>query len=170
MGNYRVSVAPLLAPPTAPQNRPPVPQVSRGAYVKSIRLGEEDVLNDGLRLRQQPQQELVIVIGANPATLEGRVVNDRRQNVSASVVVLIPERGIRFHVDHKFVATDTLGRFRLEAIPPGDYKLFAWHDIENGEWQDPDFVRPHESRGMLMHIKEGDRLSNVEVVSIPSRR
>ena len=71
-----------------------------------------------------------------------------------STVVLIPEGGIRFRVDHRFTVTDASGRFRIERIPPGDYKVFAWKNIENGAWQDPDFVRPYESSGKLIHIKE----------------
>ena len=81
-------------------------------YVKSIRLGDADVLNDGLHLDSQPRQELVIVLGANPGILEGRVINARRQPIPRATVVLIPEGGIRFRVDHKFTSTDASGRFR----------------------------------------------------------
>jgi hypothetical protein len=132
-------------------------------------MGDADILNDGLHLQAQPQEELLIVIGTNPGAIQGRVVDDRKQPVPTASVVLIPEGGIRFRVDHKFTSTDASGRFQLTSIPPGDYKVFAWEDIEKGRWQDPDFVRDYESRGKRVHIEEGARLENFEVPSIPPR-
>src|SRR5262249_15589859 len=50
-----------------------------GGYVKSMRLGNADVLNDGLPLSGPPQGLLEIVIGAHAGTIEGSVLDDRQQ-------------------------------------------------------------------------------------------
>jgi len=39
-----------------------------------------------------------------------------------------------------------------ESVPPGDYKLFAWEDIEDGAWLDPDVMEPYESRGTAVAV------------------
>jgi hypothetical protein len=73
---------------------------------------------------------------------------------------------LRFQINHKFTATDIDGRFDLKGIAPGDYKIFAWETVEPGAWQNPNFVRPYESRGTPIRIQE-DKSHEIEVKSIP---
>jgi hypothetical protein len=67
--------------------------------------------------------------------------------VPNAVVVLVPPPNSRQRADrYAFTATDASGRFRIQNVP-GDYKLFAWEDIEPGVWQDPAVIRIYENRG-----------------------
>ena len=43
----------------------------------------------------------------------------------------------------------------MRNIPPGDYKLFAWENVEPGAWQDSDFIQRYESSGQTIRINEG---------------
>ena len=166
-GNYRVLVNPILGPAVSPGETPPsVPTSLRNAYVKSIRLGSDDVLNGGLRVTESTQDELVITIGTNPGSLEGKVVNGAGQPVRAATVVMIPEGGLKFRVDHRFAFSDAGGAFQIQGVPPGDYQVYAFEQIEKGEWQDPRAMRAFEGRGKPVHIDEGGR-GSLEVVSIP---
>jgi len=61
-----------------PQNRP---GLLAGAYVKSIRLGGADLLNNGLHLDAEPEQAVEIVISNEVGALEGRVIDRNRQPV-----------------------------------------------------------------------------------------
>src|SRR6185295_7294936 len=79
-GDFRLNVAPILnlAPrPPGPPNFP-VPASLAHAYVKSIRLGEIDVLNSGLRLQGAPAGQLDVVIGTAPGAVDGTVFNDNQ--------------------------------------------------------------------------------------------
>jgi hypothetical protein len=159
-GDYRVLVTPLLAPPTPDEVTPPtLPPVLQNFYVKSIRLGDADVLNDPLRLQDQPRDPLTIVIGTRPGALEGRVVDDRQQPVAGTTVVLIHDNSLRYHVNERFSFSDVSGRFEFQNVAPGNYKLFAWESIDRGAWQDPEFMRGFESRGLPVRIEEGARAS-----------
>jgi hypothetical protein len=62
--------------------------------------------------------------------------------------------------------TDEAGQFLMESLPPGDYRVFAWENVANREWQDPDFVRSYEDRGRAVRITEGAR-AYAELNSIP---
>jgi hypothetical protein len=165
-GTFRVIVNPILTPAVPPGGSPPsVPQALANAYVKAIRFGNEDVLNSGLRLTGSSQDELVIVVGTNPGSLEGRVVNGTGQPLAATTVVLIPEGGLRFRVDHKFAFTDASGAFQIQGIPPGNYQVYAFEQIEKGDWQDPGIMRAFESRGKPLSVEEGKK-GTVEVLAI----
>jgi hypothetical protein len=50
-------------------------------------------------------------------------------------------------------------------VSPGEYKLFSWEEVENGAWEDPDFLRPFESKGETVEVKESEQ-KRVDVVAI----
>ena len=60
---------------------------------------------------------------------------------------------------YKTVTTDQYGRFTLKSIDPGEYKVFAWEDVESGAYMDPDFVKPVENQGSSVTIRESSRES-----------
>jgi hypothetical protein len=166
-GNYRVLVNPILTPAVPPGATPPaIPAALRNAYVKSIQLGGDNVLNSGLRLTGASQAELLIVIGTNPGALEGRVVNGNGQPVPASTVVMVPEGGLKFRVDHKVAFTDASGAFQIQGVPPGDYQVYAFEQIEKGDWQNPTIMRPFEGQGKPLHVNEGGK-GTIDLVAIP---
>ncbi|HET9943766.1 MAG TPA: carboxypeptidase-like regulatory domain-containing protein, partial [Terriglobia bacterium] len=78
VGDYRVFVEPILTPRAPGNTFMPATTAFQKMYVKSIRLGDADVLRDGLRLQSQPANPLVIVLGKNPGALEGQVHNERK--------------------------------------------------------------------------------------------
>jgi len=132
-------------------------------YIQSARLGSADVLKDGLHLDHQPEDFLEIVIAETTATVEGRVT-DGTQAVSNAVVVLVPSLNLRQRSDLYYVAaTDGNGQFQIQArIVPGDYKIFAWKDIEPGAWQDPEVLQRYENQGQPVSVTSDSRL-NIDV-------
>jgi Carboxypeptidase regulatory-like domain len=166
VGEYRVLVPPILIAPVPPDgNSPTVPAALQNAYVKSITFGGNDVLNDRLRLQSQTDDQLLIVIGTKPASLDGRVVNDQQQPASGATVVLVHDDGLRYHVNEKFTSTDLAGQFRFENVPPGNYKLFAWEAIDKGAWNDPGLMQEFERYARPIRIEEGGKIS-VELSAI----
>jgi hypothetical protein len=175
-GDYQVVVAPLLSAPAGWTNPPAlpanlmntvVPPTLQNAYVKSIQLGDADILRNGLRLTlsDSPRDPLVITIGTNAGSIEGRVSSEKRQPAGTATVALIPEDSLRFRIAHKYAVTDAEGKFQIHGIAPGDYKLFAWEQVERGAWQDPEFISRHERSGKAVRIEEG-RNATVELTAI----
>jgi protocatechuate 3,4-dioxygenase beta subunit len=173
------SPGPSFAPPPAADGSFRLEGVSPGdfrlsirglppdAYIKSIRMANTDVLNDGLHLYSQPENPLEIVVGANAGRIEGSVVNARRETVANRVVVLVPDVRLRQRRElYKVVSTDTAGQFRLQGITPGSYTLFAWENVEPGAWQDSDFIRTQEARGTPIQVVEGGN-ENIQLNVIP---
>jgi hypothetical protein len=151
-GNYVMTVPPVsnmfstVAPLAAWQN----------AYVKSIRLGNIDVLENGMRLVSPPSTPLEIVISARGGSLRGVVRDSNRTALSNATVVLVPEEANRNRKDlfHSAFA-DASGNYHIEGLPPGGYKLFAWEDVESQMWHDPAFMRVYEDLGKAVAVTEG---------------
>jgi hypothetical protein len=57
------------------------------------------------------------------------------------------------------VTTDQYGRFTIKSVDPGEYKVFAWEDVETGAYMDPEFVKPVEGQGESVTIRESSRES-----------
>ncbi len=125
------------------------------SYVKMARLGSIDVLDRGLQINEQPNALLEVLVSPNTATIDGSVTDDK-QNASVNVTVaLVPDAPRRERMDlYRVASTDATGRFHFEGVPPGDYRLFAWEDVETGAWQDPEFIRLYEPRGKPVRLGE----------------
>jgi hypothetical protein len=141
--------------------------VAPDAYVKSMRMGDVDVLDHGLHLPRPPENPLNIVIGLNAGSVSGSVMNAKQEVQPNRTVVLVPELRNRHRRDlYKVAMTDSSGQFRFRGITPGEYTLFAWDSVESGAWQDPEFLRMYETQGTSVHIAEGDNQS-ISLVVIP---
>jgi 5-hydroxyisourate hydrolase-like protein (transthyretin family) len=163
-GNYRVNIAPLLNV-TSLRTPASLPAALQNAYVKSIRLGSTDVLNGTLHIEGKPSALLEIVIGKNAGGIDGQVTANTQGSAADVSVVLMPEVRRRSEL-YRATTTDVAGRFHFDRVPPGDYKIFAWEEVQDGTWYDPEFLRTVENRGTPIRILEG-RTENARIEVIP---
>jgi hypothetical protein len=123
-----------------------LPAALENAYVKSIRLGNTDVLNNGLHLAGAPREPLEIALGTRTGVVEG-------VGPTEGSIVLVPE--LRSRTDlYRSLAAGPSGGFRFEHVPPGNYKVFVWTDVENGAWFDSEFMKGFENRGTPVQVQE----------------
>jgi hypothetical protein len=129
-------------------------------YLKSARLGDEEVLESGLDLTHGVSGTLEVVLSSNGGQVEGVVLNANEQPEAAATVVLVPDEPRRSQTRlYKDATTDQYGRFTITAIAPGGYKLFAWEDVEDGAYEDPDYLKAFEALGEPRTIRERSRES-----------
>jgi protocatechuate 3,4-dioxygenase beta subunit len=139
----------------------------KGTYIKSVRFGGVDALNGTIRIEPGVTGSFEMVVGTGSGTIDGFVVDARGERAGSVTVALIPSAPQRQRADlYKNVTTDESGHFHIQGVPPGDYSVFAWEDIENGRWRDPDFIRSIENSGRPVHVADGTQ-ATVEVTAIP---
>ena len=138
-----------------------------GVYLKSASFGPADALNGSIHIDQRTRDRLQVVLGTNAGVVMGTVVDRERMPAPGTKIVLVPDAAHRQRSDlYQTTVSDASGRFQFGRIPPGDYSLFAWEDVEEGIWLDAEFLRTHASSGRFLHIVENGR-ETVEIVSIP---
>ena len=127
-----------------------------GYYVRAIRSGDDDVLTNGLDLSKGAVGTIHIVLSPNAGQLEGSVQNDKQQPAAGATIALLPQEKERQELTsyYRSATTDQYGRFTVKNIDPGEYKVFAWEDVESGAYFDPDFVKPVENLGETITIRE----------------
>lgn len=144
--------------------------VKSDMYLESIRLGDRDVLNDGLHVDGPQEDRLEIVLGMNGGSVLGSVYNARREPVARATVVAVPDAARRGRGDlYKVATTESSGGFELQGLAPGSYELFAWDRVEPGAWQDADFMREYAGFGRAVRV-EGSGAINADVNVVPGRR
>ncbi len=128
-------------------------------YLKDARLGQVDVLDGGFDVDGAAARFILeLVVSAAAGRVEGTVLSERDQAVDSAQVVLAPESARR-HLSYlyKTASSDEYGRFNFRGIAPGDYRLFAWEDLESGAWRDPEFLKLCDEQGESISVREGRR-------------
>lgn len=129
-------------------------------YIKSIRMGDTDALETGLDLTHGGAGLLEILLSPNGGQVDGSVGDPQQPAASSAVVVLAPDGRRREQTAFfKTATTDAQGHFTIKGIAPGDYKLFAWEQSEDPDYQDPEFLKPYENQGEAVTIREGSHES-----------
>jgi hypothetical protein len=143
----------------------PVPP---GGYIKSMRLGDQDVLTEEMMIRPSTTEALKVVIGTRAAIIEGDVLQGDQP--ARAVVLLTPDGKFR-HVTsfNRFTTTDNKGHFAIKNATPGEYRLYALEEFDQQSIQDPDFLKPFEKYGLPVTLREGpndsQKLSVISAVS-----
>jgi len=135
-----------------------VSPIPPAGYVKSMRLGDQDVLTEEMTIGPSTKQQLKIVLGTRAAALEGDVL--REDQPTRAAVVLAPD-GKFGHVlsFYRIVGGDEKGHFEIKNATPGEYRLYAFEELDPRSIQDPDFLKPFEKSGVPVTLQEGPNAS-----------
>ncbi len=139
-----------------------VNRLPNSLYIKSIHWGTVEITDTQLDLTNgvPPRTDLSIVLGADAGHLEGIVTNDKSEPCDNVRIALIPTSGHRSRPFYKFPNTDATGKYTINGVAPGTYKLLAFDDLDpNAVVYDPDFLRPYEANAKVVEVAPGDKKS-----------
>lgn len=127
-----------------------------GTYVKSVRFGGQDITNSKLDLSGGTGGELAIVLSATAASLAGTVHGpDGAALPGVNVSLWVPGVPTAGAVDPaRGAITDQNGTFRLQNLPPAEYRLAAWEQIEPGLSGVPEFRAKFDSVATTVKLAE----------------
>jgi protocatechuate 3,4-dioxygenase beta subunit len=131
---------------------------STDGFLKVARYGSSTVGDAGFTIHAGSDATLELVMSARPARVSGMVLtNDLLPAVGVKIVLIpdAPRRNLRRF--YRSETTDQNGRFTLESVAPGDYKVFCWESAEDEDWTDQDWMKPYEGKGVAIHLEEGEQ-------------
>ncbi len=137
----------------------------QGFFLKSVARGGRDIATG---FTASGPATLDLLVSYKGGTVEGMVVEKEKDvdtdhvnndpPVANAIVVAVPEEKYRKLPDRFGTgATDQHGRFTIRGLAPGSYSLYAWQDMEEGVWRDPDFLKSQEANGTALKVEEGSR-------------
>jgi protocatechuate 3,4-dioxygenase beta subunit len=127
--------------------------LDNNGYVKTADYGGVDVLDQGFTPRAGSNATLEVTLSAQGAQIEGSATDENGLPAVGVWVVLVPDAKHRDRYDlYRTERTDQHGVFKIKQIAPGDYTLYSWDEVEDGAWEDPDFMKPFEEK------KQGEKV------------
>jgi len=136
------------------------------SFLKSVKLGGRDVESG---FTASGPAALDLLLSSKGGTIEGAVLekaaekaNDDNPDdgsndhpVANATVVAVPEEKYRKLPDRFGLgSSDQHGHFTIRGLAPGSYTLYAWQDLEDGVWHDPDFLKSQEANGKTVKVEE----------------
>jgi len=141
-----------VAPGVWDINAGPIPP---GGYIKSMRLGDQDVLTEDMLVRSGAKDRLNIVIGTQGASFEGDVRQGENPVPNAAVLLFPDGKYKRVLSLVSLAASDEKGHFEMKGLTPGEYKLYAFEELARNALEDPELLKPYEKSGLPLPLKEG---------------
>jgi protocatechuate 3,4-dioxygenase beta subunit len=130
-----------------------------GSYLKSARLGETNLLENHLDLTQPQSGDVSgveLVVSTAAAKLSGDVTGADGNPLRGSTVVLRTANPKLTLMEGliKTATTDQNGKFEMESLAPGDYRLLAFESIDPADARDPEIFQEYESKSVKLTLKE----------------
>ena len=138
--------------------------ISKDCYIKEVRYGDSIMPDATIRVAKGAVGPLEITLSSRGAHVQGTVLNEDTLPAVGAWAVAIPDKKTRrasYSAD-----TDQYGHFEVHGLPPGKYSLFSWAGLQQGAWEDPEFLKEYEAKATVIEVNEGDT-KTVELKLIP---
>jgi hypothetical protein len=132
-GNYRLDAV------------PPSPY-----YVKSVTLAGRDFMREEIPITQSGAGPIDIVLSDDGGVIDAQVTGADDQPVAAAGVMLL-QNGLR----PRIAATGPDGHVKLQGLAPGDYRIYAWDDVQQVEYADAEWMKRNGGSGVAVTVQAG---------------
>ncbi|MBV9760299.1 MAG: carboxypeptidase regulatory-like domain-containing protein [Acidobacteriaceae bacterium] len=138
-----------------------------GTYLKSVRLGQEEMLGKALDL--SASGELDILVRYGPAEVDGTVAkpdntasaSDSQSSpqtlASPATVILVPESPDADGAAPGQSTARADGSFSVKQVPPGRYRAYAFEQVESELLQNPDVLAQLQPMAVEIDLKENEK-------------
>ena len=135
-------------------------------FLKSARYGSTTITDAGFTVQPGTDLSLELTMSSRVARLTGIVLDADSLPAAGAAVVLIPDPPHRGAVEqYKSTTTDQNGKFSMNGLTPGDYKVFSWDSVDESEeeygadWFDHEWLKPYEAKSESVHLEESGQKS-----------
>jgi hypothetical protein len=128
-----------------------------GSFEKSVRLGDKDYLYKPLEIPSGLDTPLNIVLGTAGVAIDGEV-----EGVSGAkrAGILLAPVGTRHTLAQFYytTTTDDKGKFKINGVAPGKYKIFALEAIATVNFRNPESTELLDALGEELDVPESGKL------------
>jgi hypothetical protein len=134
-----------------------------GFYVADMRQSGRSVLDQGrITVGKDSADPVEVILAADGGRIEGAVEGADKTSTTVRVS-LIPEGTRHDNLLLYRRASAVQGRFVLNDVPPGNYRLYAWEDLPNGADENAEFMAQYATLGRAVTVRAGVAMSDMTV-------
>jgi protocatechuate 3,4-dioxygenase beta subunit len=134
-----------------------------GWSIRSVRYHGADITDAGMEFRPNEDVADVEVELTNRVTdISGLVTNTKGEAVRDYSVVVFPQDRDKWTPNSRYMRTarpDQDGRYKVNGLPPGEYRVIALDYLDSNEWNSPEFLDGIRSRATSFSVNEGESKS-----------
>jgi len=134
-----------------------------GWSIRSVRYRGVDITDSGMEFRpNEDVTELEVELTNRITDLSGLVTNSKGEAVKDYSVVVFPPDREKWTPNSRYMKTarpDQDGRFKVNGLPPGEYRVIALDYLDQNEWNSPEFLDAVRSKATSFSINEGESKS-----------
>jgi hypothetical protein len=139
-------------------------------YVKSIRFGGQDGTKAPIDMTSGAGGVMDIVVSTKAAQVSATVHPNNNEIVSGLPVSLwLKSPGALDPVIGRFYRTGPDGVVKLVGVPPGEYYIGVWEDVDANLIRYPDFLSKFNDSAQLIRLAEGDKVT-ADLTVIPKTK
>jgi len=103
-------------------------------------------------------EQLAVRMNSGGGSVEGVVLDSSDHPVPGAVVAAMPQRAPNDRVDQsRTTTTDQYGLFVLHGLANTAYNIYAWDEVPDGAFYDPDFLKDYADSALSINIGSGNR-------------
>jgi protocatechuate 3,4-dioxygenase beta subunit len=130
-----------------------------GWMVKSVLRDNRDVTDEPLEFRSGQQlMGVQLILTDRMTTVTGRVTDDKNAPIAEGTVLVFHRDAEKWADAQRYLRTvrpDQDGQFDIRALPPGEYLAVAVGYVQDGQWNDPEYLESLRRYGQRVRIDEG---------------
>lgn len=131
----------------------------QSAYVKAINVGGHDVRDVVLDLTNGGSGPVEVILSTKIAKVDGMVEKQKQDDAPGSIIVAKVNADSSLTYQSLAARVEDSGKFSIANLSPGEYKLFAFEEVDMATASDPDFLKKFEDRAASVKIGEGESKS-----------
>jgi hypothetical protein len=134
-----------------------------GWTIRAVRYRGTDITDSGMEFRpNESVTDLEVELTNRVTEVSGVVTNPKGEpSKDYSVIVFAQDRD-KWTPNSRYLRTsrpDQDGRFKVSAIPPGEYYVIALDYVDPNDWNEPQFLDGIRSRAARFSLSEGETKS-----------
>lgn len=131
-----------------------------GYMLKSVLLDRRDITDLPVDIKgPEDITGLQVVITSQVTEVAGAGSDAKGQPVLEYATVIFADDAARWKYPSRFIATarpDQHGRFKISNLPPGRYLAVALEYLEEGQWEDPDYLEALRPVATMFTLSAGE--------------
>jgi hypothetical protein len=129
-----------------------------GWAVRGVEVDGHDVADTGVEVGGAATTNVTVVVSNRMSGLNG-VLRDEKLQPASGTVILFPDDPNRWREGSRLVRTarpDQEGVFDMKLVIPGDYFIATRDHVEDGEWNDPEFLKSLQEGARRVTLRDGE--------------